>query len=716
MKRERQQLLHNIQQILAKMETESLAEALIVEREKVAQECLTSAISKKEGIKRWLAISYLLTKSPWKGEGTPANHLVELLITFSEEILERENDIFRLSKGLAKVILVDGLEEVAPTELDVLSCIPDDVLEQYKKQLVFPHEIVADLRGDVRTSDVQIIKEVFTQPELPFIVGDELYRELKSIYHGRILPAIAPSNVDTFISTSLRLAGFLAFQLGSNFANEIGILRTDLPRLTRIRSLLFGEVGAENTEFFFRQFKIHGAASPATLGGTVILATEKDRVFLPYFSIFLLVYLCMRWSKKPEKGEFLRYIGKSVEDLIFSFIKAYDLNTDHPILKKPLLRVPHPEKGNEEIADIMGYDSKYLVVIESKFREALTTVDLDVELTKFFKNIDYIRSNMAKFGFSGALEIKPFFYTPFPPYSEWNGIVLTPSLVLLGIELSKLVASRPTRLVSRSQQLQQLLLTINDSTPYPIDCSTVDYSLSPDTYRLQDGVVEDCDEDEIIVLVDNPIGLPTVLIVDINEEVHTELETKSVGKGDIIKMVLLNLNKAWSQVQLVEFKLIGIYPLPRDGLDTFGLLSILGINSAEKSVEKLIHQTWGEKTAEEILRLLKKWNIDFTKFVQHQLNKGQNVLIGVGKMLGLSDTYDVIVQCDCGEVMGFTSDYIEIFRKLYPDGRIQCDRCDPRQFERLEKMGHHLVRIDHSVLSRYMLSDSRENESSAERK
>jgi len=695
-----------VQQALANLDPEETVEALTIEREDAAQACLVDAASRKNSIKRWLAISFLLSKYPWKGRGVPTHASIESLITSSAEILACENEMFRLSKGLAEVAILDNSEKVVSTEYDVLSSIPGDVMMKYKG--IFSRKMIE------MNLDFKGIKETMIQPQLPIVVGDEIYRELKSAYQPRILPAISPSNTTSFVSISMELVGLLAYLLGNEFVNRKGILKTDFSQLEQLRSVLINDFGTRPVKSYFEQFGIPRVASQKGLGGTVIMSTRKDMVFLPYFSIFLLVYLCLRWEKNPEKGRFLRYIGKTAEDVIFSFVKAYALNTNHPLDKRPLIRVPHPEKRNEEIADVMAYNDQYLVVIESKFREALRLVDLDVQLSKFARNLDYIKNNLSKFGFSDALKISPYFYTPFPAYNEWNGIKLIPSMLLIGIEFWKLFGVRSIELVGRSPLLQDLLQSIKGPTAYPVDISTIDQSFTVDTYRVQDGVVEDYDENEITVLIDNPIGLPTSIVIDVNSAIYVELKEKDIGKGDVIKMALFNLNNAWTQIQLVEFRLVGECISPRNELDTYGLLSILSLNSSEQAVEKLVHQTWGEELGDEVLRILKKWNINLTKFIQHQMNKGQNVLIGVGKMLGLSDLFDILVQCRCGEVMGFRSDSFEIFRTLYPDGRIMCNKCDPTQVERLRKLGQPVVRFDHSALLGYTMDRFEKDKSRTE--
>jgi hypothetical protein len=693
----------NLSEALKKVNLDLVVETFFVEREKAAYKCLAQTAFKEDAIKRWLSISYLLSKYPWEGSGSPSNSFIEYLISSAEEILEYENICFRLKNDIEKIISINGSEINVPTEFGVLNSIPEEVLKQYAQQFT-------SMNGKKENGwwnfDLHFIKEAIVQPGLPLVIGDEIYRHLKRTYPYRILPQLSPSMVHDFIEMSLILAGFIAFQLGQNFANQYGILKTDAQFLEEVKSFLFKKE-SEKVKWFFEQLENSGTKSQTNLGKTVVCKTVDGTVFLPYFSLYLLAHLCLRWEKRPEKGEYYRHIGKTVEDVIFSFISAYSVNTNHPKTGKPFLRVSHPEKPGEEIADVMACNHRYLVIIESKFWETLTIQDLEAELSKFREKLNYIKKNLAKFGFPENLEIKPFFYVPYPPYSEWNGIKLVPSIALLGIEISRFFKPRPTKLTPRSPELQQILQGIKDATPYPIDLSLIEQLIPPDTYRVQDGVVESYDAKEVTVLIDNSIGLPTVLIVDISSSIFNELRAAGVDKGDVIKMVLLNLNKAWTQIQLVEFKVMNRCELSRSELDIYGLLSILQQNSGNHTIEKLILQIWGEKNGKEILNVLKKWNIDFPLFLKHQIEKGQNTLISVGKLLRMANMFETLVQCKCGEVIGLVSEILKVMKEMYPDG-IRCPKCDPEQLKRLRKMGYPLVKIDHSALIEYILRSSEE--------
>jgi len=178
---------------------------------------------------------------------------------------------------------------------------------------------------------------------------------------------------------------------------------------------------------------------------------------------------------------------------------------------------------------------------------------------------------------------------------------------------------------------------------------------------------------------------------------------------------LFNLNMAWSQIQLVEFRIMKQYEFPRDQLDDLGLISVLKSHSAQDELENLINQFFGEELGNEILAVLKKWNINLVKFIERQRNKGQNILIGIGKMLGLADYFDAIVQCRCGEVMGFSSGLINFVKKLYPDGNVQCNKCDATQISRLKQLGYPGVMVDHSILFGYALEHLAKDRSPSEK-
>jgi hypothetical protein len=388
------------------------------------------------------------------------------------------------------------------------------------------------------------------------------------------------------------------------------LLEIDTTTFIELKRILVKEHGRDHVEWYFNQLSNHKTTRIQSLSNSLILSTKNSEFYVPYFSLSVLIYICSRWDKNPDKGRFLNYIGSLMEDLIFSFMHGYLINTEHPLSHEPLLRVPHPET-KDEIADVMGYNNDRLVVIESKFRETSSITSIEIELQKFSDKINYIQKNLEKFGFKSNLEVYPIFYTPYPPFSEWNGIELVPSLVFLGLKFWTFFGPKKIELKPRTKEVIELLSKIDEPTPYPLDASIIDFSFEENKYHIQDGVIESFTKEEVTMHIDNPIGnSPSVIIVDMMKEIYERLSSQKIGKGDLVKTVLFNLNGTWSMIQLVDFKLIKEYTSNRAELDYLGILTQLKSNSREKSIEKFIRQTYNEKLAEEIFKTVKEWNIE----------------------------------------------------------------------------------------------------------
>lgn len=321
---------------------------------------------------------------------------------------------------------------------------------------------------------------------------------------------------------------------------------------------------------------------------------------------------------------------------------------------------------------------------------------MDSELDKFYKKIEYIRTNLTKFGFNGNLTVMPFFYVPFPPYFNWNGIKLVSSIVVLSVDLHQLLPARKLELQAKFAPTSKLLT--NEPTPYALDASLIDSSLKPNTYRIQDGVINSITKNELEVLVTLNPDTPFGIWVQITDEIYKDLVAKRVDKGDIIKMALLNMNGTWSMMQMMDYSLITPYDKSRGSLDNYGLIAVLKAHSKGKDLEVVINQMFGPKSASEIFTRAKKWNINLGKLVDCQVNKGQNILTGIGYFLGLGDNESsILVQCRCGEVIAGDQQMIKNLQELYSDGKIQCKRCDPTQRTRLSaKLGYELHQINYS--------------------
>lgn len=354
---------------LKQVDPETIIIGLLREREKIAKLCIINYSQEKAKIKRWLALSYIISKYPWHGEGQLKEGIASHLINLTEAILSTENEIFKLEKGWSQLVSIDGTQKVVATEYDALTAIPSKVAGKYQESLKTGlSEWDREFAGLVN-EEFETLKGIIAQPGVSYVIGDELYREIRKIFGRRLLPFLSPAKTKSFNDISTSIIAFVATKLGNNFSANEGLTAVPKSFFEQYMVMIGNNFGDDNAKWYFENMR-YNAEHSSGLGCTVIFET-KEKIFLPYYSLFLLVHISSRWSKEHQKGEFLNYIGSSVEDLIFANLCAYEVKTEHPILKVPLIRVNHPER-KEEIADIMAYDEKYLIVIESKFRESLT--------------------------------------------------------------------------------------------------------------------------------------------------------------------------------------------------------------------------------------------------------------------------------------------------------------------------------------------------------
>lgn len=103
--------------------------------------------------------------------------------------------------------------------------------------------------------------------------------------------------------------------------------------------------------------------------------------------------------------------------------------------------------------------------------------------------------------------------------------------------------------------------------------------------------------------------------------------------------------------------------------------------------KKKIREIWGNTTvSREIEKVFRKYNLDLFKLIGCCEKKGQDIRIATGHILAMPTMFDVIIQCECGEVMGFKSGIYKELAKLYSGGKIKCKRCDPNHHEKVMKV------------------------------
>jgi hypothetical protein len=401
-----------------------------------------------------------------------------------------------------------------------------------------------------------------------------------------------------------------------------------------------------------------------------------------------MVYATDIWRKSKGMGLAKYEKGKIIEEYIFNYASSFDVKNTHPITGERLLRVPWPSRQGAEIADIMIYSDKYLVVIESKSWDAISVESLEVELKKFEKNVSFIKDNLEQLSFDKKLSVIALFYTPYPQFHDWKGIILVPSLFSLGTLLLKYFNYRKPVLL-QTQYQESVLTKIRQPCILPMDASKIDQSFESNRFRIQDGVFDEIYDNDVTVWVINPNGWPLSLVVEIDEEGKNQLREKTVHHGDVIRMLLYNLNGVWSLVQMIAFMILDRSPdkaqLELGDLTTNDVSRRLFAVAPNEITKDIIAKTWGRESADNMADYLLRHKIDIIKLLQRFHAKGQDPFTGMSRVLSMEAPNTVILQCECGEVFWLDSDAHKKIKKLRTD-ILHCKNCDPTLLEDLAKV------------------------------
>jgi hypothetical protein len=386
-------------------------------------------------------------------------------------------------------------------------------------------------------------------------------------------------------------------------------------------------------------------------------SSSEDVYWMPFFTIKLLQLAVFKWSGLPQIGKELNYIGKTVEEIIFNLVQSFETQTTHPITGKPLLRVVDPDTG-EEIADVMMYNDKFIIIIESKFWDCPLLATLENEITRFKEKINLFKVRQSNWGFPKA-EVIPIFYTPFAPHATWQDIQLISSRFLLAMYISKFFDRKKPKLIDKFEQLKQHVLSEDYPFPYPIDAHEFNNNIGLNTYRIQDGLVVSYNEQEVDVEILNPLGQSFVVTFEISKDTFEELKKEGITSGTLIRMGTVNLSGSWSITQMLYFQKI-------DATDS----------------KRKIREIWGNThVAEDIVRVFQKWNLDIFRFIEFCKARAPlkeywpfELAARMGTVLFLDESSDFVGQCPCGQIMRFSRELLEL-RKKMGSGRILCLSC-----------------------------------------
>lgn len=528
----------------------------IVNRELAANAIIYLPTKRKYAVNEWLAYTYILRNLRYNDKKQGDFNFTNIL-DFSREMIKLHNEIRCLELGLAIVVKSeDGKENFEWTEREPLSFVPEEAYTDSDFKMVATE--ISDRDLNIETT---MLQEGLMLPIWIVLLSEDISRTLEQCNHSRMLPFIRNSSqVAKFfeISHELSTQG-VAWNISQRADNvNEGLILTDEGSLNQIKRNLWNHFSLNDIEWYFKclQYNDHNDTDKFDFSYSIIVRDQQsDVICLPLYSLLMLSYAIMKWLKEPDLGRALNYKGKAVEDYFFVFLNCYDLSFGHPKTGKPLLRIQHPEQPTE-IADIMGYNNKNVLVFESKFWNVPILAELEKELGKFEQNVNYIQQNLDKFGLNKELKVIPIFYTPYAPYPQWHGISVLSTALAVGIKLGEIFSSKKVQLIDGVPDLEKLFDLIDRPVPFPINASSLIKSLPDNSYSVHDGLVLKYDEEEVTMFIDIPVSLwGFITYLDITEDTFHKLE-QAVLPGDIIRMITVNLNGTWSMVQLLYFKKI----------------------------------------------------------------------------------------------------------------------------------------------------------------
>jgi hypothetical protein len=525
----------------------------LLNRELAANACIYSAPQRRYALNEWLVYTYLLHNLRFVKDGEKKLNFLEL-VSLSREIVRLHNERCSLKQDMAMIIESEGKQSFEWTELEPLSFIPEEACVDSDSKPILDGITDRDLH-----TDIALLQEGLMLPIQILLLSEEISRMLRQCYHSRIFPFVKnPVQARIFVKISAMLS---TEGLDYNSANkrapqEQGFVLVDKNGLQFIRERICKKFPSAQVDWYMNGL-LRDNPDNYGIGSSIIVKDEEKGIFcLPLYSLQMLAIANMKWMKEADLGYASNYKGGVVEDYFFRLFNAYDISSINPKTGEPFIRVKHPDNPSIEIADVMGFNDKYVALLECKFWNAPTLRELEKELQRFRQRSEFIEKNLKKFNLSEELEVVPLFYTPYAPYSVYDKIVILPSIFGIGEKLSELFPTKKIKLLTETEGLETLFDSCADyPMPFPLDAAQLNNILQPNTFNVHDGLVLKYDKEEITLLIDIPVSLYGCLVYfDITETTFDALRKERVSKGDIIRMVTVNLNGTWSLTQLACFR------------------------------------------------------------------------------------------------------------------------------------------------------------------
>ncbi len=631
----------------------------IVNLRELAAKSLIADPDDDEAAKNWLSCLYILANldpKNQKGEDFGAaellNQSMKTLETMSKLEFLKQNKLVYLKSG-----------EECSTELQILYRTSSEV-----EKTSFEDRVIKGPKSASRYLEkiLKLSMAMFNEA----IKSDSLSRNLSTILPKYLFPYKEKKYLDAINNISYYLVGLIASSLSSQFQQLNGILTVSKDRYDKMAAQLSKQSGQKVSHFLFpRPSNFEGS----DLGLNIIVFDQtRFEVKLPYYSLELLTQILYRDVYNLDS--YRKELGDGPEEWINKLLRGH-LKTKNPKNGKELIRL-RLGKNKGDIDDI-GFNDSEILVIESKFRETLNVQELEKELDKFERNLDYFELVKSDFGFTSSQRVIPIFYTPWPPYSVYgkHNIMVIPSI---GTLIEYLVNHYPPierPYAKPTAEISEFLKKDRENRLFIADLSNY-MDLEKDMYRIQDIQVQGIEDHEVNAFIFYPKLNSVPIILDVDDDCLERLKSAGVKEGTVLRVVLFNQHEYWLKVQIVDFRVLRL----DSPLDPDNVLTDLNSKEYEEFVMRLVA---GDKT-DELLRFASKNKINLRKYIRWAEASGHNIYYAIGNLSSRSAVLDSeSYQCDCGEVTTLSKPVIIKMKGLYGNN-LKCKNCDPDWLNKVE--------------------------------
>ncbi len=521
--------------------------------------------------------------------------------------------------------------------------------------------------------DQELFESSFAQSLKNLIESERFSRYQKLYFNNRLFPFLTPDQAELFY--------FIFQYILENFRGKVSLSEEEIiiPSLEveEFRTFLQKKFSQKEVDWFLKNMIFRNAQKSCPFN-LFNYQDNDNSIIIPYYSLQLLHTGLYKYMKIPQLGDDQNFKGSYFEDSIYNLLTGFDLNLTSPINGSKLIRIPNPEKTNEEIMDVMGYNQSVIVLIESKSWDTPILESLEEELEKFRLKCEYVINKVEKFGISKIdREVIRIFFTPFPPLEEWKGIHLFPATLSIYNYLSHKIKLKQPEFLPEDPKIVQLIESMTDYMPYSKDLHEFDPNIPENRFRVQDMQVVTYDDYEITLTAFNPHGEGLKIHCGISKKMHAMLTQHSISEGSYIKGVFANILGLWNYIQMMHFK-----PTVYDPL----FLKIIDLYRDDSQI------------IFEIYRVFKKYSLDLIKLIGCCERKNENIYWAIGSVLSMDKSGQSIIQCDCGEIMSFDPDLYEKFKTTYPNDAKKCKLCDAEHDEKIKNViGQNFIRLTHKI-------------------